>query len=63
KLAGYEVRSTALVDRELYSGTGIRELMIKGDAWRDLVPSSVGSYLDVIEGPSRVMDISGGGRS
>ncbi len=63
KLAGYEVRSTMLVDRGLYSGKGIRALMVKGDTWRELVPSSVGSYLDEIEGPSRIMDISEGGRS
>ena len=52
--AGFEVRKASPYERETYSGTRIRHLMIEFDQWETLVPPAVAEYLKGIEGPARV---------
>jgi nicotinamide-nucleotide adenylyltransferase len=54
KDAGYEVQKAAPYERETYSGTRIRHLMIEFDQWETLVPPDVAEYLKGIDGPARV---------
>ncbi len=59
--AGYQVRSTPIVDRSLYSGENIRRLMVGGGQWRSLVPDPVAVYIDEIGGEKRLKEASGRG--
>jgi len=58
--AGIEVRKTPLYNRDLYSGTAIREMMMAGDDWRALVPPAVESVIDEVGGVKRLRNISEG---
>lgn len=57
--AGHEVREHKEFDRSKLWGTTIRERMIKGRSWRDLVPASVASYIDEVAGVHRLRQLSG----
>ncbi len=58
---GYEVRMQPAFDREVYSATRIREMMLRGDArWRELVPESVAEYIESIRGVERLQRLAGG---
>ena len=57
--AGYEVRSTKLVDRERYSGTAIRKMILEGTSWKELVPPSTSEFIESIDGVRRLKEISG----
>ncbi len=46
-----------LYERERISGTRLRELMVRGDEWKELVPERVAAYLEEIGGPKRVRRI------
>jgi nicotinamide-nucleotide adenylyltransferase len=61
KDAGYKVRSTKLVDREHFSGTSIREIMLEDGSWNDLVPGSTYDLIIGIGGLRRIKEISGNG--
>jgi nicotinamide-nucleotide adenylyltransferase len=61
KDAGYEVRSTRLVDRERYSGTSIRRTMLDNGKWNEMVPSSTSELITGIGGIQRLMEVSGSG--
>jgi nicotinamide-nucleotide adenylyltransferase len=52
--AGYQVRKAAAYERDTYSGTRIRHLMIEFQQWETLVPPPVAEYLKGIDGPARV---------
>ncbi len=52
--AGYQVRMATPFERETYSGTRIRHLMVEFDQWETLVPPPVAEYLKAIDGPARV---------
>jgi nicotinamide-nucleotide adenylyltransferase len=52
--AGYDVVRPRLVDRRRFEGVRVRERLAAGRGWRDLVPPSVGRYLDTIEAPARL---------
>lgn len=55
---GYEVVEVPFMDREVLSGTHVRNLMARGDGeWRKLVPEAVVKILDQIEGEKRVKTI------
>ena len=58
--AGYEVRDSPLYNREMYSGTVLRKLMIEGEEWRPHVPNKVAEIIDHIDGVTRLREISGG---
>jgi nicotinamide-nucleotide adenylyltransferase len=52
--AGFTVRKATPYERDNYSGTRIRELMVEGGQWETLVPSAVKEYLKGIDGATRV---------
>ncbi|MEM1630720.1 MAG: nicotinamide-nucleotide adenylyltransferase [Thermofilum sp.] len=55
---GYEVVGVPLKEREVLSGTHVRNLMAQGDEdWRNLVPEAVAKILDQIGGEGRVRTI------
>jgi len=56
--AGVEVRKPPLYQREIYSGTAIRRLMLSGGNWRSLLPKAVASKVDEIGGVERLKNIS-----
>jgi nicotinamide-nucleotide adenylyltransferase len=56
--AGYEVKPIYLHKREIYSSTKVREKMLKGEDWKELVPRSVAAFLEEIDGISRLRDLA-----
>jgi nicotinamide-nucleotide adenylyltransferase len=56
--AGVEVKKPPMYQREIYSGTAIRGLMLSGGNWRCLLPEAVASVVDKIGGVERLMNIS-----
>ncbi|MEM2319881.1 MAG: nicotinamide-nucleotide adenylyltransferase, partial [Candidatus Bathyarchaeia archaeon] len=55
--AGYEVKSIRYHKREVYSATEIRERMLKGENWEELVPKSVAEFIKEIGGVERLRDL------
>jgi nicotinamide-nucleotide adenylyltransferase len=55
--AGYEVKSIPLFERKLYMSTIVREKMVKGDSWTELVPKSVADFILEIDGVNRLRDL------
>jgi nicotinamide-nucleotide adenylyltransferase len=49
-----EVRQIPLIERDTYEGTSIRERMIEGQEWSDLVPDPVAETIREIEGVERL---------
>ncbi|MEM2280481.1 MAG: nicotinamide-nucleotide adenylyltransferase [Candidatus Bathyarchaeia archaeon] len=56
--AGYEVKSMRFHKREVYSATEIRERMLKGENWEELVPEGVASFIKEIGGVERLKDLT-----
>ncbi len=54
---GYQVRSMPLYNRELYSGTRIRELMVNEGEWKQLVPKEVVEVIEEVCGVKRLKEI------
>jgi nicotinamide-nucleotide adenylyltransferase len=54
---GYEIKKTGLYKRDSYSGKEIRQRMISGRRWDDLVPPSVATYLFSIDAVNRLKRI------
>jgi nicotinamide-nucleotide adenylyltransferase len=54
---GYIVKNPKLYDREKYSGTKIRKLMITDGAWDKLVPQSVVGIIKDLDGVKRLKDL------
>ncbi len=59
KEASVEVRSTKLVERNRFSGTHIRKVMLERGDWSELVPDPVREYILEIDGVSRMIEIYG----
>ncbi|MEM3722082.1 MAG: nicotinamide-nucleotide adenylyltransferase [Candidatus Bathyarchaeia archaeon] len=55
--AGYPVKSIRFHKREIYSATEIRERMLKGENWEELVPKSVADFIKEIGGDERIRDL------
>ncbi|MCK5560727.1 MAG: nicotinamide-nucleotide adenylyltransferase [Thermoplasmata archaeon] len=55
---GYNVKSPKLYDREQFSGTKIRKLMIADCDWEALVPSEVAKIISDIDGVKRLKDLA-----
>ncbi len=51
-----KVLSPPLVEREVFSGTAIRERMRKNGDWQSLVPKAVASYIKEIDGVERIRE-------
>ncbi|MCK4849022.1 MAG: nicotinamide-nucleotide adenylyltransferase [Candidatus Heimdallarchaeota archaeon] len=56
--SGFEVESPELVKRTVYKGSHIRQLMIEGDKWEHLVPSSVIKIIMSIDGVERLQHLN-----
>ncbi|WP_435098114.1 nicotinamide-nucleotide adenylyltransferase [Halarchaeum sp. P4] len=56
--AGIEVRGSPMFDREVLRGTEIRERMIAGEDWEDLVPEPVEDVIREVDGIERIRQIS-----
>jgi nicotinamide-nucleotide adenylyltransferase len=57
--AGIEIRKPSMYQRNLYSGTAIRQLMREGKEWKSLVPVPVASIIEALQGVQRLSGISG----
>lgn len=56
--AGYEVRGAPFFEREQYSGTRIRRLMLEGNGWQELVPKQVVDVVEEVRGVERMRDLA-----
>ncbi len=56
--AGYTVNEIPLFDRQLYMSTLVRERMLKGDSWAELVPKAVADFITEIDGVNRLRDLA-----
>jgi nicotinamide-nucleotide adenylyltransferase len=56
--AGYKVRNIEFFDRQIYMSTLIREKMLQGDSWTELVPKSVADFILEIDGVNRLRDLA-----
>ena len=58
KEAGFRVEPIPFFDREKYSSTEIRERVVQGRSWAELVPPSVASYIKDIFGDERLRELT-----
>jgi nicotinamide-nucleotide adenylyltransferase len=58
KEAEITVQSPAMYERETLSGTAIRNRMLNGEPWKNLVPPAVVQVLKEIDGVERLRHIS-----
>jgi nicotinamide-nucleotide adenylyltransferase len=56
--AGYQVKNIPFYDRKRYMSTLIREKMLQGDSWTELVPKSVAEFINEIDGVNRLRDLA-----
>jgi nicotinamide-nucleotide adenylyltransferase len=56
--AGIEVKQSPLFKRNKYSGTQIRNLMLKGEKWEKFVPESVIEIINEINGVKRLRNVA-----
>lgn len=56
--AGLEARQVPFVNRQDLWGTKIREQMLQGEEWRQLVPKAVCEVIDEIKGVERLRQIA-----
>ena len=57
--AGVPVRQSPMFHREVLEGTQIRERMIAGENWQELVPNVVAETIEGIDGVSRLQHLDG----
>jgi len=50
----YEVKNIPFFDRKQYMSTVIREKMLQGDSWIELVPKNVADFINEIDGVNRL---------
>ncbi|MCJ2534339.1 MAG: nicotinamide-nucleotide adenylyltransferase, partial [Candidatus Thermoplasmatota archaeon] len=55
---GYVVKETSLFKREKYSGKEIRKRMMQNKSWEELVPETVATVINNIDGVKRVQEAS-----
>ncbi len=55
---GYVVKKTDLFSRENYSGKEIRKRMMQNKSWEELVPETVATVINDIDGVKRVQEAS-----
>jgi nicotinamide-nucleotide adenylyltransferase len=57
--AGVPVRQSPMFHREVLEGTQIRERMIAGEDWQELVPNVVAETIEGIDGVARLQHLDG----
>lgn len=55
--SGIAVVSPKMFSRQTLNATAIRDMMVQGDGWRDLVPAPVSRMVDSIDGTERLRTI------
>ncbi len=55
--AGFEVRTTPLFSRDLYSGTEIRRRMAEGEKWERLIPQGTIDVIKEVDGVRRIREL------
>ena len=58
KEAGFRVEPIPFYNRETYSSTEIRERVVQGKSWEELVPQTVASYIKNIFGDERLRELA-----
>ena len=58
KEKGYDVKAVKLTNRDEWSGTKIREKMLKGLKWEDQVPIEVSNIIKEIDGVERIQELA-----
>jgi nicotinamide-nucleotide adenylyltransferase len=58
KEAGFRVEPIPFYDRDKYSSTEIRERVVNGNSWEELVPHSVALYIKNIFGDERLRELA-----
>jgi nicotinamide-nucleotide adenylyltransferase len=58
KEAGFDTRNPPMIKRKEYWGTEIRDRMLKGKDWQELVPKAVVEVVREIRGIERLRDLS-----
>jgi nicotinamide-nucleotide adenylyltransferase len=56
--AGYKVKDIPLFERQVYVSTIVREKMLRGESWTELVPKSVAEFILEIDGVNRLRDLT-----
>ncbi len=56
--AGIEVRQSPMFHRDVLEGTELRERMLRGDDWRELVPPAVVDVIEEVDGVRRIRRVS-----
>ena len=56
--AGFEVRTTPIFKRDLYSGTEIRKRIANGEKWESLVPQGTIDVIAEVDGVRRIRELS-----
>jgi len=55
--AGFRVESVPFIKRKIYSASEIRNRMLNGENWEELVPKSVECFIKEIDGVARLRDL------
>jgi len=58
KEAGIRVEKIPYFHRDIYTSTEVRNRMLKGESWAQLLPPSVASFLKSIDAVERIREIS-----
>ena len=58
KEEGYEVYQPELFDREVLSGTEIRDRILNDEDWKSLVPKATIDVIEEIDGVNRIKELS-----
>jgi nicotinamide-nucleotide adenylyltransferase len=58
KEAGFRVEPIPFYSRDTYSSTEIRERVVQGKSWEELVPHSVAAYIKSIFGDERLRELA-----
>jgi len=56
--AGFRVESMPFIKRRVYLATEIRKRMLAGENWKELVPNSVASFIEEIDGDVRLRELN-----
>jgi nicotinamide-nucleotide adenylyltransferase len=56
--AGFQVRGAPFFEREKHRATAIRQMMLDGKGWQDLVPKQVVEVVEEVHGVERMRDLA-----